>query len=241
MDAKEAAQASEEAILGLPTGFMMDGATYKRGAELGFDGLDFYFAGRGGPLGDVRGAVVAAAFVFFCPELVCEAWERAGKVMGRLEAAKEFVSCEAAWADSHMGDGVDYARLGELCGRVIRSASPACVPLFAAWAQLEEPSSEKALALHRLNVLRELRGGLHGAAVLATGLEPRAALMVRTPFMAQLFGWEEPNPDPEAHRAAWGRAQEATDVAVSRVLEVLSPQELSEFVDLAVAAKSRAS
>lgn len=240
MDTLQTARASEEPILGLPTGFMMDGGTYKRGAELGFDGLDFYFAGRGGPLGDVSGSVVAAAFVFFRPALVCESWDRAGRVMRRSEAAKEFVRCEAAWAESHMGDGVDYARLAELSSRVIHSASPAGVALFAAWAQLEEPSGEKALALHRLNVLRELRGGLHGAAVLATGLDPRAAVMVRTPFMAQLFGWGDPDPDPEPHRAAWERAQEATDLAVSRVLEVLGPEERAQFVDLAAAAKSAA-
>jgi hypothetical protein len=44
--------------------FMSDGETYKRGAELGFAGIDFYFAGRGGVLGDVSNDVVASSFVF---------------------------------------------------------------------------------------------------------------------------------------------------------------------------------
>jgi hypothetical protein len=241
MDPKETAQKSAEAIVGLPAGFMMDGATYERGGELGFDGLDFYVAGRGGALGDVCSAVVAAAFVFFNPVMIGEAWDRTEKVMGRVEAANAFVDCEAAWAESHLADQVDYARLAELCGRVIGSASPAGLPLFAAWSDMDEPSGDKALALHRLNLLRELRGGLHGAAVIAAGLDPRAAVMVRTPFMAQLFGWTEPNPDPEPHRRAWEQAEAATDVAMGRALEVLSPEECSELVKLAASAKSGAS
>ena len=46
---------------------MTDPATYAYGAELGFEGMDFYVAGRGGALGDVPADVVAAAFVFFAP------------------------------------------------------------------------------------------------------------------------------------------------------------------------------
>ena len=34
---------------------MTDPATYAYGAELGFEGMDFYVAGRGGALGDVPG------------------------------------------------------------------------------------------------------------------------------------------------------------------------------------------
>lgn len=241
MDATGAARRSADAIVNLPAGFMMDGATYERGGELGFDGVDFYVAGRGGPLGDACGAVVAAAFVFFNPEMIREAWERTGKVMGRSEAAQAFAQCSATWAGEHLADGPDYARLAELCGRVIESSSPAGVPLFASWARVAEPEGGKALALHRLNVLRELRGGLHGAAVLASGMDPRTALMVKTPFMARVFGWGEPHPDPGPHREAWERAEAATDAAMGRCLGVLSDKERDELVEIAAAAKDGAS
>jgi len=240
MDAREAATKSADAIGNLPAGFMMDGATYARGNGLGFDGVDFYVAGRGGALGDVRGEVVAATFVFFNPATICEAWERAGKVMGRLEATSAFMGCGAAWAESHLADGIDYERLAELCGLVIRAASPAGVALFAAWSALDEPQAPKALALHRLNVLRELRGGLHGASVIGAGLDPRVAVMIRSPQMTALFGWEEPHPDPKPHQAAWDEAEAATDLAMSRAFGVLSSDERSELVDLAVAAKRAA-
>ena len=49
---------------------MTDPATYAYGAELGFDGMDFYVAGRGGALGDVPADVVTAAFIYFEPDVV---------------------------------------------------------------------------------------------------------------------------------------------------------------------------
>ena len=72
-------RATAPAIHDLPSKFMLDGATYVRGAELGFEGMDFYAAGRGGVLGDVTADVVAAAFVFFEPGLVPRRVEPVGE------------------------------------------------------------------------------------------------------------------------------------------------------------------
>jgi hypothetical protein len=239
MEATEAAARSAEAVQMLPAGFMLDAATYERGGELGYDGVDFYVAGRGGALGDVPGEVVAATFVFFNPVYICEAWERSGKVAGRKEAASQFVGCLATWADAHLADGVDYDRLAELAGRVASNASPAGLALFAAWSELEEPQGSKTLALYRLNLLREMRGGMHGAAVIATGMDPRAAVMVKTPYMAGVFGWSEPNPDPEPHRETWEKAEAGTNAAMGRALSALGPDERSEFVELAAEALAK--
>lgn len=237
MDAAEGASKSAEAIVGLPAGFMMDAKTYERGSELGFEGLDFYVAGRGGALGDVPAAVVSAAFVFFNPETVAPMWERSAPVMGRLDAARAFAGCAASWAEEHLAEGVDYRRLAELSGSVISNASPAGLALFAGWAQVEEPQgSSKALALHRLNVLREMRGALHGAAVTASGLDPRTAVMLRSPHMASVLGWAEPHPDCEPLRPTWDAAEAATDLSMGQRLSVLENSELSEFVELAGAA-----
>src|SRR5580704_5652762 len=134
MDTVEAVRTTAPVIAYLPAGFMLDGATYERGGELGFDGIDFYVAGRGGALGEVDGSVVAAAFVFFEPEAIVERWERARKVMGPGESAGAFAGCLASWAHAHLGEGVDYGRLAELEGKVVTSASVAGAPLFAAWA-----------------------------------------------------------------------------------------------------------
>ena len=60
-----AAEATAGAVGALSSHFMLDGATYAKGGEMGFDGMDFYVAGRGGALGEVDGDVVSAALVFF--------------------------------------------------------------------------------------------------------------------------------------------------------------------------------
>ena len=233
MNAEEAARATMEAVAYLPAGFMLDGATYKRGGELGFDGVDFYTAGRGGALGDVNGNVVAAAFIFFNPAAVVEQWDRTESVMARRQAAAAFAGCLETWAEGHLPEEVDYGRLAELLGRVAAGASPSAAPLFAAWRCMPEPNEPKALALHRLNVLRELRGAVHGGAVLAFGLEPLEAVLIKTPFMAEIFGWAEPYPEVETRRGVWEQAEAATDHVMARAYSVLDTSELAELVDLA--------
>jgi hypothetical protein len=240
MDLIEAAEKTGPVISSLPAGFMLDGATYERGGKLGFDGVDFYVAGRGGALGEVEGSVVAAAFVFFHPGTIVERWERARLVMAPGEAATAFGQCLDEWASDHLADGIDYRRLAELEGKLIRAASVAGAPMFAAWAGRPEPDNPKGLALHRMNVLREWRNGLHGAAVVASGMEPLEAVMVRSPGMAGLFGWPEPHPDPKAHEATWAEAEAATNRTAGRAYGALSDEERSELVALALAAKNGA-
>ncbi|MDR3651006.1 MAG: hypothetical protein P4L20_18110, partial [Acidimicrobiales bacterium] len=140
------------------------------------------------------------------------------------------------WASKHLPDEVDYVRLAELLGRVNDAASPSAAPLFAAWKGLPEPRDPKALALQRLNVLRELRGAVHGAAVLASGLEPREAVLIKTPFMTELFGWVEPFPDVESRRDVWDQAEVATNRVIARAYCALDDGELSELVDLSAKA-----
>lgn len=240
MDAIEAAERTEPIIVGLPARFMLDGDTYARGGALGFDGVDFYVAGRGGALGEVAGSVVAAAFVFFHPPTIVERWDRGLTVMAPAESAQAFASCLDSWAHNHLADDVDYGRLAQLEKKVIAAASPAAAPLFAAWAVLTEPEEPKALALHRMNILREWRGAVHGAAVLASGLEPLEAVMVRAPGMAALFGWPEPHPDPTPHHKEWAEAEAATNRIVGRAFAALDATERTEMVDLALAAQARA-
>ena len=120
------------------------------------------------------------------------------------------------------------------------AASPAGAPIFAGWRTLPEPDGgrPKALALHRMNGLRELRMARHGGAVLAAGLSPQEALLVRTPYMAGLFGWAEPYPEVEHCREAWAAAEEATNRAMSPIFEVLDEAERAELVKVADAART---
>lgn len=234
MDAKEAAIASGDSINGLGSHFMLDLGTYAYGGELGFEGIDFYLAGRAGVLGDVPAGVAVAALVFFEPGYVAQAWERSAAVMSRRQAAEEFAGVGHRWADEKLPDDVDAARLAELAGRVADAASPAGAPLFAGWRALPEPGPDrpKALAIHRVNALRELRGAMHGAAILTHGVSPHAAVARRTPYMLDVFGWKEPHPDKATVREPWAEAQAATEAAMAPAYECLTSAEREELVAL---------
>jgi hypothetical protein len=227
-----AASDSASAISGLASGFMLDGATFAKGATLGFNGIDFYAAGRGGVLGDVDADVVAAGFVFFNPAVVRAAWEASAPVMSRAESAVAFASCCHDWADAHLSDDLDAGRLAELAGRVAAAATPAGAPVFAGWRALPVPDAPKQAALHQCNALRELRMARHGSAVLAAGISPADAVRHRSPQMAGIFGWEGEVDDPEAVKAGWDGAEEATNRRFGLDLDALSDGEQAELVAL---------
>jgi hypothetical protein len=242
----EATATATAGVVGdLPSRFMLDLDTYAAAAEDGFAGMDFYAAGRGGALGDVPSAVVTAAFVFFEPNLVEESWTRSGDVMPRQAAADRWAAAGHRWAEAHLtAPEPDLARLAELLGRMNSAASTAGAPCFGAWRVQAEPGTDRpaALALHRLMVLRELRGGLHGAAVIAHGVSPHAALTIRTPGMLPVFGWSGPHPeadDPRVH-SAWNDAETATDRALAPAYEALDEGERVELRDLLETAKASA-
>lgn len=219
----------------LPGGFMLDGATYVVGGEAGFSGMDFYGAGRGGVLGDVPADVVAAAFVFFNPEVVRSSWEGSRAVMPRAAAAELFASCLVTWAEAHLGDDVDWARLAELAGKIVASASVAGAPVFAGWRALPVPAEPKAAALHQLNALRELRAARHGAAVTALGLDVGAVVCHASPGMAAIFGWDGTEIAPDLP-AQWDEAEALTNRATDRDYAVLDAAEAEELVALCDAA-----
>jgi len=231
MTAHDTATATAAAIGGLASHFMLDPATYATGADLGFPGMSFYVAGRGGVLGEVDADVVTAAFVYFHPDMVREAWESSAGVMSRHAAAEAFAECSHRWAREHLPASFDAAALAELAGAVNAAASPAGAPLFAGWRAMGEPDDAAALAVHRMNVLRELRGGVHACCVMASGLVPEQALAVRTPFMAALFGWPELG-DASVHQPVWDRAEQATDVVMARAFDVLDEADQARFVAL---------
>lgn len=228
----EVAARISKPIRDLQSSFMLDSATYEYGNGLGFDGLDFYVCGRGGVLGAVDAAVVSAALVFFNPSMVRQRWERGRRVMPATRAAHEFAGCLYRWSSTHLDSGLDYEALAGLLGRVVSAANPAAAPLFAGWGTLPEPADPLSLAVHRMNALCELRAALHGAMVLAAGLDPVVALLVQTPLMACVFGWAEPFPDVGLAKDASAFAEKQTDRAMARVLGALGEHEQSRLLRL---------
>jgi len=233
MSTASIAERTASAVNGLSSGFMLDAATYAVGAEAGFDGMDFYGAGRAGVLGEVTAEQVTACLVFFSPEVVRNVWEGSRDVMPRSAAAELFAGCLVTWADAHLGDDVDWARLAELADRIAAAASVSGAPVFAGWRALPVPGEPKAAALHHMNALRELRAARHGAAVIAVGLDVGDAVRLKSP-MAAVFGWEgEVGPDVPR---LWDEAEALTNRATERDYAVLDDAEAEEFAALCAAA-----
>ncbi len=228
MDAHAAAEATAGAVSAVGARFMLDGNTYKKGAELGFQGLDFYATGRGGVLGDVDADVVAAAFAFFEPAYVRTQWELGRSVMSVADAAAAWAGACATWSEAHIPDDVDCASLAPLLDTVVAAARPACASVFSGWRALPVPASPKAHVGHQMNALRELRHGLHAAAILANGLTPHEALSLKTPQMAPIFGWPELAATDGLH-PRWDAAEAATDAAIAHAYAALDEDRLDEL------------
>ena len=228
---EQAAHELRDVIVNAPAKVMMEPANYARGAELGFEGMDFYFAGRGGVLGDVSAGVLTAALVFFEPTTVFTCWERSAAVMTRREAAEMWASVFHGWATENFPEDRDWEWCSDALRRVIDAAFVAGAPLFAGWCDLPAPEDPRALAMHQLNALRELRGGLHGAAVLTVGLRPVEAITVRTPNMLGVYGWPDESLDPEPLHQRWGLAEARTDRMFGRALAVLDDDTRARLVE----------
>lgn len=232
MDARAAAEATASAVSAVGSHFMLDPATYAKGAELGFAGLDFYARGRGGVLGEVDADVVAAAFAFFEPAYVRSQVEQGRSVMSAEDAAAAWADCCATWAEAHVGDDAPLDRLNPLLDRLVADGRPACAAIFSGWRALPVPSSPKAHAVHQLNGLRELRHGLHSAAVVAAGLTPHQALSIATPHMAPIFGWAALAEDAADLKPRWDEAETATNGAITHAYDGLDDADRDELVEL---------
>jgi hypothetical protein len=237
MTPAEAAAAIGRPIGSIGSRFMFDPTTYSDAAEFGYNGLDFYFAGRAGVLGDVAADVASAALGFFDVDTVRTLWDQGCAVAGASVAAERFGAACAKWGRDHFGGGVDYDELNRLAALVIAAAPAAGFPLFAGWRSVPLAADAKGAACQQLNTLRELRGGAHLVAVLAAGVTPFEAVLAKGGVAnAQLFGYPEPYPDVAEVTArttdALAVAETTTDHLVAPALAVLDEPDRDRFVDL---------
>jgi hypothetical protein len=202
------------------------------------NGYSYYFAGRGGVLGDVDADVVAAAFGFFETSLVRNLWESGVAVEGAAAASARYGAACAQFGRARMVGFDGAVRIGELAGRVALEADITGLPLFAGWRRQPVPDDAEGRAFFLLHVLRELRGGVHLLAVVATGLGPAAAVFASGGSdMTKLFGWPEPYDD--LARASKQPAEDLTDEILTRIYSaILTADEVVELAGLVVAMRS---
>ncbi|WP_216903827.1 SCO6745 family protein [Nocardia alni] len=225
-------------ILKIGAGFMFSREAKAFGAAVGVPGfLGPYTRGRGGVLGDVDADVIVAAFGFFSPSTVRTAWESVN--MPAEKAAAGYLGVCQDFGRRKLGEFEGAGRLAELMAPVVAAADPAGVALFAGWRALPQAGDDPARALQLIQVLRELRGGLHLIAVRASGLTPFEAVLTggsprnSGPDQAREFGWAEPFPEvtPELQRR-WDAAEALTDELIAPAFAVLTDDEGRELAEL---------
>ncbi|MBI4884945.1 MAG: hypothetical protein HY826_12915 [Actinobacteria bacterium] len=202
------------------------------------NGYVYYGAGRGGVLGDVDADVIAAAFGFFEPSLVRRMWEAGTAVEGAAAAAARYGAACVEFGRSRLQGFAEAERVAELAERVALGADATGLPLFAGWRRQPLPDDLPGRAYFLMHLLRELRGGAHVVAVVASGLAPRDAVLASGGAdMAKLFGWPEPYGDPAGIDKQ--PAEQLTDAIVGRLYDdVLNNEEVKELAELVISMRA---
>ena len=232
LSAAETVRAADAIVHDIGSKWMLDPAVSAHGKELGYGNpFAFYFAGRGGVLGDVDGSVVWSALGFFDAGVVRAMWDEGVAVAGAREAARRYARACTAWGEEHVPDD---PRLCELAERVADEADGSGLPLFCGWRAEPLPERGPGRLTQVLHVLRELRGGQHLVATTAAGLSPLEAVLVHEgEGKARFCGWQGDLPDCAHLGPRRTEAEEITDRLSAAVYErALSPAERAEFAAL---------
>jgi hypothetical protein len=156
----------------------------------------FYFAGRGGMLGDVGADVVTSAFGWFEPNTVRAMFSEGAGVDGATGAATRMAEAHGRWGEKHYGDVKGLDEIVAVTEELVDGLEGSAIPLFVGWRDAPRSESSPGRAAQLMQILREWRGGIHLVATTAVGLSPLEAILTNEgPGQAKFFGWPEPFPD----------------------------------------------
>jgi hypothetical protein len=240
MTGDEVVRATYDPIHDIGTTLFLNPETMGRASEWGWaNPFAFYFAGRGGVLGDVEADVVAAAMGWFNPEIVAAMFAEGVAVAGARQAALRMVEANAIWGREHFAD-VGLDAFVPLADRLVDGADGGGLALFAGWRAQPRVDDVPGRAAQLFQILREWRGANHLVATTAVGLSPLQAILTNEgEGQARFFGWSDPFPDVSAIKALHADAEEMTNRLCATQFEaLLSPSERVTFADGVAAAKA---
>jgi hypothetical protein len=240
VDPQECARRTREVIVHRGGRFMIAPELATQERLLGIPARSLYFRGRSAVLGDPPPAVVAELFGIFPGWLVDLAL---GATTGPLAAEQATEAYSAGcweWGRHHLAAVPEPGRCADLLGTVVDEADGSGLALFAGWRQAPRPADPLGRLAHAMMVARELRGGLHFAALRACGLGVVDAVFTDPdsgPDRMRQTGWREQDVQPVRTRLEartdlperWRRAQEITDETFGACLGVLAPSQRSEL------------
>ena len=191
----------------------------------------FYFAGRGGMLGEVGADVVHSTFGWFEPNAVKVMFDEGAAVAGSKGAAARMAEAHSMWGRKYFAavDGIgDIAAVTE---ELVDNLEGSAIPLFVGWRSAPRDTDPAGKAAQLMQTLREWRGGIHLAATTAVGLSPLEAILTNEgPGQAKFFGWSEPFPQWQGIEHKHGEAESITDQASAAALQrALSPEQYPAF------------
>ena len=201
-------------------------------AEWGWSNpFSFYFAGRGGMLGDVGADVVTSALGWFEPNTVKAMYTEGTGVAPAKEAAARMAEAHSKWGRKHYADVAGLDDIVAVTEEMVDGLEGSAIPLFVGWRDATRCETAAGRAAQLMQILREWRGGLHLVATTAVGLSPLEAILTNEgPGQAKFFGWDEPFPDCAAIKGKHDEAEDMTDrLCAAGLAKSLDPSKLATF------------
>ncbi len=205
--------------------------TLARGKELGLDGFRFYFLGRGGVLGDVDARVITSSFGYFHSSIVTKMWNSSRETMDPREAGRAYLACADALGTALLSDIEGLEAFNESAETVTDHADVAGMALYAGTVAEPLPDDPAARAYRNVVNHRELRGGVHLSAIVASGLTAAQAHAIRRPDDTAGFGWDPAPEVTSADRESLREVDVRTDAVLAQMFEVLSDSQRAGFAD----------
>jgi hypothetical protein len=191
----------------------------------------FYFAGRGGMLGDVGSEVVTSALGWFAPGVVQAMYTEGIGVAPATEAAARMSEAHGKWGEKHYADVAGLDGIVAVTEELVDGVEGSAIPLFVGWRDAARASSTAGRAAQLMQMLREWRGGIHLVATTAVGLSPLEAILTNEgPGQAKFFGWSEPFPDFDPLKPKHDEAEAITDrLCASSLTLALDAAKFADF------------
>ena len=229
-------------------------------SAVGLPATHHYFASRGAALGPVPAEVIVATFFNFPPHMVDAAIPDAWAIATPADIQSARMRAAGRVLMRLAGDAITAAELSEatdLAGRVVDGVGDAGRPLAAANRAVPEPDDPWERLWQRVTVIREWRGDVHIAALVAasvgpvealllhaaTGIVPLAALKATRQWADDdygagvarlqtkgLLGADEAF--TEAGRAFRDGIEQQTDAASLPLVEAIGPADTQRLLDL---------
>lgn len=243
MDHLSAARLTRDPIVTLGGAFMTSRQLAAEEARMCLPERSLYFRGRSAVLGDPPVAVVTSLFGLFPDWLVELVLDKVTPMVSAQRAIDGYTRGCAAWGASELAAVDAAAEAAELLYRIVDGADVTALALAAGWRAQQRPERPAERLAHALMLAREVRGGLHFAALRACGLSvPEAAVadprggrdrLLRTGWRPEdadeLIARAEARPDLPAR---WRRAEELTDETFAATMQLLDPTETGRLTQL---------